>query len=188
MGTTHRRRNFWIYGRCNRLKRLKAGIRERLVFHIVLCFSWWWAISIIQSLLNLQAYENLTFTTEEVLWSEVLDKMRTEMQVFFSSKTSSLKVWRLKSWCGRYRLGKIHLKLNPAYNVYNPVNWQHFSAEAFIRKSYLASGSLIDNTACDFNIFLTFSVSFLALKIALVMPFWYNFYEPCCTLTFFQRP
>ncbi|XP_078371550.1 voltage-dependent calcium channel subunit alpha-2/delta-1-like isoform X2 [Oculina patagonica] len=38
-----------------------------------------------------QAYENLTFTTEEVLWSEVLDKMRTEMQVFFSSKTSSLK-------------------------------------------------------------------------------------------------
>jgi hypothetical protein len=54
-------------------------------------------------------------TLEEVLWSEVLNKMREEMKVFFSSKTSSLKVWR-------HRLGKIHLKLNPAYNVYNPVN------------------------------------------------------------------
>lgn len=72
-----------------------------------------------------QAYENLTLTPEEV-HDEVLNKMREEMKVFFSSKTSSLKVWRQKSWCGRYRLGKIHLKLNPAYNVYNPVNWQHF--------------------------------------------------------------
>lgn len=100
-------------------------VSERLVF-LVSCFSWWWAISIIQSLLNLQAYENLTLTLEEVLWSEVLNKMREEMKVFFSSKTSSLKVWRQESWCGRYRLGKIHLKLNLAYNVYNPVNWQHF--------------------------------------------------------------
>lgn len=100
-------------------------VSARLVFHIVSCFSWWWAISIIQSLLNLQAYENLTLTPEEE-HDEVLNKMREEMKVFFSSKTSSLKVWRQKSWCGRYRLGKIHLKLNPAYNVYNPVNWQHF--------------------------------------------------------------
>ncbi|KAJ7370231.1 Voltage-dependent calcium channel subunit alpha-2/delta-4 [Desmophyllum pertusum] len=38
-----------------------------------------------------QAYENLTFTTEDVIWSEVLNRMRTEMEAFFSNKTSSLK-------------------------------------------------------------------------------------------------
>lgn len=100
-------------------------VSERLVCHIVSCFSWLWAISIIQSLSNLQAYENLTLTPGEVR-NEVLNNMTEEMKVFFSRKTSSLKVWRQESWCGRYRLGKIHLKLNPAYNVYSPVNWQHF--------------------------------------------------------------
>ena len=101
-------------------------VSERLVFNFVSCFSWWWAVSIIQSLLNLQAYENFTLTLGEVHKFEVLNNTREEMKVFFSRKTSSLKVWRQESWCGRYRLGKVHLKLNPAFNVYNPVNWQHF--------------------------------------------------------------
>lgn len=39
-----------------------------------------------------QAYGNLTFSTEDVDWSEVLDRMKTKMEAFFRSKTSSLKV------------------------------------------------------------------------------------------------
>lgn len=48
-----------------------------------------------QSLLNLQIYENLTFLLADVDGREVLIRMKTEIQDFFSSKTSSLKVRRI---------------------------------------------------------------------------------------------
>ena len=48
-----------------------------------------------QSFLNLQIYENLTFLPADVDGREVLIRMKTEMEAFFSSKTSSLKVRRI---------------------------------------------------------------------------------------------
>lgn len=48
-----------------------------------------------QSLLNLQIYEKLTFLLADVDGREVLIRMKTEIQDFFSSKTSSLKVRRI---------------------------------------------------------------------------------------------
>lgn len=48
-----------------------------------------------QSLLNLQIYENLTFLLADVDGREVLIRMKTEIEDFFSSKTSSLKVRRI---------------------------------------------------------------------------------------------
>lgn len=48
-----------------------------------------------QSLLNLQIYENLTFLPADVDEREVLIRMKTEMEDFFGSKTSSLKVRRI---------------------------------------------------------------------------------------------
>lgn len=56
------------------------------------------------------------------VYNEVFNNMREDMKVFFSSKIFLLKVWRQEFWCGCYRLGKIYLKLNLVYNVYNFVN------------------------------------------------------------------
>lgn len=98
------------------------------------------------------------------------------MKTFFSNKTSSLKVWRLKSYCGRFRLGKMHLKLNPAYNVY----WQYFSAEAYIRKSYLASDHWLTTLAAILIFLGAILAGFLPLKLALVRTFWWSM----CTFFF----